>query len=291
MKRMVAMTALSLLALAPILWASDAWAEGDGYAGGSRGARASSSGKPSSGSGSGGWVESNPKSYSSPSAPSLPRPGSNRSWTRSVIKLLLGGLIGSVLLGRASMGGLGLLEVMALAGLTYVAFRYLHDRPPAPVGPPGYAGATSLDGGIGSARRVDPNFDPGRFGETVSHLFLKLQAAWTARDAERAAEVLTPELAAVFQSDCDRMRAEGRINHLEQIAVRAVEVTEAWQEQGQDYVTVRLQASLIDYITDEHDSRMLDGSQAEPVRLDEFWTFVRPVGPNRWKLSAIEQPA
>jgi predicted lipid-binding transport protein (Tim44 family) len=36
---------------------------------------------------------------------------------------------------------------------------------------------------------------------------------------------------------------------------------------------------------------MLDGSQAEPVRLDELWTFVRPVGPNRWKLSAIEQPA
>ena len=72
---------------------------------------------------------------------------------------------------------------------------------------------------------------------------------------------------------------------------RAVEVTEAWQEQGRDYVTVRLQVSLIDYITDERGTRMLDGSQAEPVRLDEFWTFVRGVGPNRWKLSAIEQPA
>lgn len=290
MKRMVAMTLLGLLALVPLLWASDAWAAGDGYTGGSRGARASSSGKPSSGSR--GWGESSAKSYSSPSSPSLPRPGSHHSgWTGSLVKLLLGGLIGSILLGRASMGGIGLLEIIALAGLTCVAFRYLHDRRPAPVDPPGYAGATSLDRDIGSARRADSSFDPGRFGETVSPLFLKLQAAWTARDAERAAEVLTPELAAVFQSDCDRMRAEGRINHLEQIAVRAVEVTEAWQEQGQDYVTVRLQASLIDYITDEHDSRMLDGSQAEPVRLDELWTFVRPVGPNRWKLSAIEQPA
>jgi predicted lipid-binding transport protein (Tim44 family) len=215
MKRMVAMIALSLLALAPLLWASDGWAAGDGYTGGSRG---------------GGWAEANPKSYSSPSSPSLSGPGSNRSWTRSVVKLLLGGLIGSVLLGRASMGGLGLLEVIVLAVLTYMAFRYLHDRPPAPVGPRGYAGAVSLNGGIGSARRVDPNFDPRHFGETVSHLFLKLQAAWTARDAERAAEILTPELAAVFQIDCDRMRAEGRINHLERIAVRAVEVTEAWQE-------------------------------------------------------------
>jgi len=25
------------------------------------------------------------------------------------------------------------------------------------------------------------------------------------------------------------------------------------------------------------------------VKFEEFWTFVRPVGPNAWRLSAIQQ--
>ncbi|MGH7412379.1 MAG: Tim44 domain-containing protein, partial [Candidatus Methylomirabilis sp.] len=27
----------------------------------------------------------------------------------------------------------------------------------------------------------------------------------------------------------------------------------------------------------------------EPVTFEEFWTFTRPVGPNPWRLSAINQ--
>ena len=85
------------------------------------------------------------------------------------------------------------------------------------------------------------------------------------------------------------MRAERRINRLENVAVRAAEVTEAWQERGQDYVTVHFLASLLDSTTDETGTQVLDGSRTEPVKFEEFWTFVRPVGPNPWRLSAIQQ--
>jgi predicted lipid-binding transport protein (Tim44 family) len=34
---------------------------------------------------------------------------------------------------------------------------------------------------------------------------------------------------------------------------------------------------------------MLLGSRTEPMQCEEYWTFVRPVGPNPWKLSAIQQ--
>jgi predicted lipid-binding transport protein (Tim44 family) len=27
----------------------------------------------------------------------------------------------------------------------------------------------------------------------------------------------------------------------------------------------------------------------EPVKFEEFWTFARPVNPNPWRLSAIQQ--
>jgi predicted lipid-binding transport protein (Tim44 family) len=48
-------------------------------------------------------------------------------------------------------------------------------------------------------------------------------------------------------------------------------------------------ASLVDYTTDESGSRVLDGSRDQPVKFEEYWTFVRPVGNNHWKLSAIQQ--
>jgi predicted lipid-binding transport protein (Tim44 family) len=93
----------------------------------------------------------------------------------------------------------------------------------------------------------------------------------------------------ILQRDCDTLRRERKVNRLENIAVRSTEVTEAWQEAGHDYVTVRFLASLLDYTTDESGATVLEGSRTEPVKFEEYWTFVRPVGPNAFRLSAIQQ--
>jgi len=128
-----------------------------------------------------------------------------------------------------------------------------------------------------------------RFPDTASDIFFRVQAAWMARYMSQASASLTPEMSATLQKDCDRLRGQGRINRLENIAVRSVTVTEAWQESGQDYVTVQFQASLLDYTVDERSGQVVEGSRAEPVKFEEFWTFVRPVGPHAWRLSAIQQ--
>ena len=54
-------------------------------------------------------------------------------------------------------------------------------------------------------------------------------------------------------------------------------------------MTVRFLASLLDYTTDESGATVLEGSRTEPVKFEEYWTFVRPVGPNAFRLSAIQQ--
>jgi predicted lipid-binding transport protein (Tim44 family) len=94
----------------------------------------------------------------------------------------------------------------------------------------------------------------------------------------------------VLQKDCDHLRAERRMNRLENIAIRSVDLTEAWQESGQDFATVRFLANLLDYTTDES-GQVVEGSRVEPVKFEEFWTFTRPVGPSPWRLSAIQQAA
>ena len=145
--------------------------------------------------------------------------------------------------------------------------------------------------GLSHIRQMDPRFDSARFAEPASDIFFRVQAAWMARDMDGVRPVLTEEMAASMQAQCDQLRAQRRVNRLENIAVRAVDLAEAWQERGQDFVSVRFLASLLDFTTDEGGTQVIEGSRTEPVKFEEYWTFTRPVGPGLWRLSAIQQAA
>ncbi len=232
---------------------------------------------------------------------------------------LLGGLIGSMLfggMGHGLFGGIGLMEILLIAGVLYFVYAYMRRRQqPAPASSYGYTppresgtgswqsgstsapsatmdmadGTTDLERGLGHIRQMDHAFDPVRFGDTASDIFFRVQGAWMARDMTPARDLLTPEMYEAMQKDGERLRAERRIDRMENIAVRSVDVTEAWQESGRDYVTVHFLASMLDYTIDERTNEVIKGSRSEPVKFEEYWTFVRPVGPNPWQLSAIQQ--
>ena len=101
---------------------------------------------------------------------------------------------------------------------------------------------------------------------------------------------MTPEFYSTLKADVDQLRREKKINRLENIAVRSVDLVEVWQESGSDYITVRFLASLLDYTVDETTGQLISGSKVDPVKFEEYWTFTRPVGDHPWKLSAIQQP-
>ncbi len=320
MKRFLAIACLVVVAFAPLLLVTDAWARaGGGSSGGSRGSRSySSPARPSQ----------SPASPSRPSTPpsSFQQPQPQRSgWGAGLMGGLagfaLGGLLGSMLfgggmgggMGGGLGGGLGLMEILLIGGGIFLLYRMMKNRQaasqPAPSYGQGYGGSqpqaqpqlqmyqaeavetgpSDLDRGVSHIRQMDSSFDPARFGDPASDMFFRVQAAWMARDMSQASASITPEMAATLQKDCDRLRGQGRINRLDNIAVRSVAVTEAWQENGQDYVTVRFLASLLDYTVDEGSGQVVEGSRTEPVKFEEYWTFVRPVGPNAWRLSAIQQ--
>jgi predicted lipid-binding transport protein (Tim44 family) len=233
--------------------------------------------------------------------------------------LALGGLLGSMLFGGGMGGGLGggigFMEILLIAGGAFLLFRMMRNRRAAPEPAPAYGqgagggqwqsqpqpqaqmyeaqavvtGPSDLDRGVANIRGMDAGFDPVRFSDTASDVFFKVQAAWMNREMSQASAGITPEMADILQKDCDRLRGQGRINRLDNIAVRSVTVTEAWQESGQDYLTVHFLASLLDYTVDERSGQVVEGNRTEPVKFEEFWTFMRPVGPNAWRLSAIQQ--
>ena len=219
--------------------------------------------------------------------------------------------------GYGGLGsGFGLLDILLLAGIAYVIFwvvrrgqrteeatatSYYSRMPAEPHSPaggnvpmaaveePGSFGSQDLERGLGHIRQMDPRFDGAAFREWCSDTFFRIQAAWMHRDLEALRPLLTEEMYEAFREQMEALRAKRQINKLESIAVRSIELTEAWQEQGLDYITVRYLASLLDYAVDETSGKIVEGSDREPAKFEEFWTWVRPVGPNAWRLSAIHQ--
>jgi predicted lipid-binding transport protein (Tim44 family) len=313
MKRSVAIACLAIIALAPVLLVTDAWARaGGGSSGGSRGSRSySSPARPSP-------TPATPSQPTSPPSSVQPQPqrsGWGAGLMGGLAGLALGGLLGSMLFGHGMGGGIGMLEILLIAGGAFLLFRMMRNRQAASQPSYGQAGGgtwqsqpqpqpyqapvaqaqpveigpSDLDRGIANIRQMDAGFDPARLSDIASDIFFKVQAGWMNRDMREAAAVVTPEMSDILQKDCDRLRGQGRVNRLENIAVRSVDVSEAWQESGQDFVTVHFLANLLDYTVDERSGQVVEGNRSEPVKFEEFWTFVRPVGPNPWRLTAIQQ--
>lgn len=298
----------------------DAWARaGGGRSFGSRGFRSYSSpsrnySRPTTPS------QPRPETQSPLAAPAS-SPFGGGGFMRSMAGGLLGGLLGGMLfrsLGFAGFGGMGggfgLMDLVILGGIGLAIYwvvkqrsrpalieaPYQHQRTwSAEREPERYQGAATaqatmvqdgdLDQGVAHIRQMDPGFETGRLREVCTDLFFKVQAAWGNRDLEPIRTILTPEMYTQLGADVMRLKNDRKINRLENIAVRSVELTEAWQEQGQDYVTVRFLANLLDYTVDEGTSQVVDGSRTDPVKFEEYWTVTRPVGPNSWRLTAINQ--
>ena len=316
MKRTVALTSVAMILLSVCVWTSETWARaGGGKSTGSRGSRTSSS--PQSPE-----TTSPSRQAVPPSAVQQPMPqrsGWMSGLTGGIMGFALGGLLGGMLfggLGSGLFGGIGLLEILLIGGLLYFAFAYMRRRQqPTPASPYGYAppqgtetpswqsesmsGATAsmaatesdLERGIRHIRQMDSTFDPVHFTAAASDVFFQVQAAWMGRDTEPIRHLMTPEIYEQMHKECERLRVERHINRLENIAARSTEVTEAWQESGQDFVTVHFLASLLDYTVDEGSNQLVAGSRTEPVKFEEYWTFTRPVGPHPWQLGAIQQAA
>lgn len=309
---------LIVLAVVVTLLASElqAWARaGGGGSFGSRGFRSYSS--PSRNYYRPTTPAQPPAEPRSPYAPPMSQsPGGG--FMRSLAGGMLGGLLGGMLfrsLGFAGFGGMGggfgLMDLVILGAIGFAIYWVVKQRSqPAPTEgpyqrgtwderePERYQGTASqatmvqepdLNQGLAHIRQMDPGFEEGRFREACTDLFFKVQAAWANRDLEPIRTILTPQMSTQLGADVMRLKTEHKINRLDNIAVRSIELTEAWQEQGQDYVTVRFLANLLDYTVDEETSRVVEGSRTDPVKFEEYWTVTRPVGPNPWVLTAINQ--
>lgn len=259
---------------------------------------------------------SQPSQQTAPAPSPFPQQQPSGGFMRNMAGGLLGGMLGGMLFrslgfggGLGGGGGIGLFEIILLAGVGFLIYRFVKNRRQAdssiPYGQSGYPGGTvtpisneysgnqlatgDVNTGLGYIRQMDPSFDERRFNDTAMDIFFKIQGSWMNRDLTPVTGLLTDEMKRIFQGDLDSLLRDKQVNRLENIAVRNVEISEAWQESGQDYITASIYANLLDYTTDDTSGAVVSGSKTEPVKFEEYWTFTRPVGNNPWRLSAINQ--
>ncbi|MBF0191746.1 MAG: Tim44 domain-containing protein [Magnetococcales bacterium] len=145
--------------------------------------------------------------------------------------------------------------------------------------------------GLAQIASMDPQFDEARFLNGAKAAYQQLQGAWSDWSVDRLRPLLTERMWSMIERHAKERQTAGRRDILEKIRFQTAEVTEAWQEAGEDWITVRFQVEMVEYETDV-DGRVLSGDPNRPVMAEEYWTFCRPVGsknPN-WFLSAIQQP-
>jgi predicted lipid-binding transport protein (Tim44 family) len=258
-----------------------------------------------------------PTSPTQPMSPQMPQ--QQPSMWRNLAMGVAGGFLGSLLFSGVSHGmgtggfggsGFGLIEILLLGGLLYFLYSYFKRKRQAESAAATYhqtgtsssmeqktsyapsiqqqGPADDVETGLRHIRQLDASFDENKFSDLCMDNFFKIQGAWINRDMTSVKNVLTEEMFGILQGDADTLKTEKKINKLDNIAVRTVEITEAWQEGGQDFITVRFLANLLDYTVSES-GELLSGSKTEPVKFVEYWTFTRPAGSNKWQLSAINQ--
>ncbi|MEK6710253.1 MAG: Tim44 domain-containing protein [Nitrospinota bacterium] len=164
--------------------------------------------------------------------------------------------------------------------------------PAMPAGPgagPDLRQDPRLEEGLRAIAAADRSFSRENFLLDARRNFMRFQEAWVARDLALVREIVDRDIYEKCQGDLDELRREGRVNRLDDIQILGLGLAEAWQEEGHDFASVRVEASLLDYLAAETTGELLGGSRTEPVRFTEYWTWARKSGPNPWFLSAIEQ--
>ncbi len=255
-----------------------------------------------------------------------PQPSFGRSLLYGIGGGLLGGMIGSMLFGgRGYAGGAGtggggfgfgdIIILLVIAGIIYFVYKkyrarkneemqmsaagagysqsYSYNEPS--LSEPRYETAARQEDpvseGIRHIKEMDSSFDENRFKEAAEDNFFRIQTGWTKRDLSSVRNLLTPQMLNTFQTDINDYLSKKQINRLENIAMRQVEIVDAVQDQGEEYITIKFLASILDYTVDETNNQIISGSSSDPVKFLEYWTFTRKVGDRNWLLAGITQEA
>ncbi|RWX78980.1 hypothetical protein EPK99_10425 [Neorhizobium lilium] len=243
--------------------------------------------------------------------------------------LFLGGLFGMMMGGGfgGMAGMLGMIfQIALIAGLAMLAFRFFGRRQQQAAGPTGRYGADNADqqrnaynaphqnqggfqipkiGGFGlgggsanpqaaAPRQAGPQTDEigitSRDFDQFEKMLQDVQSAYAAEDYSKLRMLTTPEAMSYLAEELGENATNGVKNEVKDVKLLQGDLSEAWRENGQDYATVAMRYSSVDYMKERDSGKVANGDPNQPSETVEVWTFVRKPA-NDWKVSAIQSAA
>ncbi|AYD02053.1 Tim44 domain-containing protein [Neorhizobium sp. NCHU2750] len=159
----------------------------------------------------------------------------------------------------------------------------------------GGASSAGFGGGYQAApRQAGPDTDEigitNRDLSQFEKLLTEIQGAYADEDYAKLRSLTTPEAMSYLAEELGENATNGVKNEVKDVKLLQGDLSEAWRENGQEYATVAMRYSSIDFLRDRNNGKVVDGDPNHETETVEVWTFVRRPA-NDWQLSAIQSAA
>jgi predicted lipid-binding transport protein (Tim44 family) len=233
----------------------------------------------------------------------------------NLIRFLAGGLLAGVL-WSALFGypfssywpdrpsPLGLLDLSVLAVFCYLGYvavkTALHRNhgPPAPscpsflrcrtAAPLTVTVAPEAEPGLRDIAASDPTFALAAFGEFARQVMANLHNAWNQQDLAALTDEVGGEVLDYLRMGLKMMNLREEISRLEDLHLTRLEVTAAGREDDRDFIALKVEGQVMDYILQKSSYKLVSGSLTYPAEVRESWRFERRCYPGSWKLTDIQ---
>ncbi|MDE1157844.1 MAG: Tim44 domain-containing protein [Neorhizobium sp.] len=158
----------------------------------------------------------------------------------------------------------------------------------------GAANAAATGGYNAAPRQAGPETDEigitNRDLDQFEKILTSVQSAYAAEDYAKLRDLTTPEAMSYLAEELGENATKGVKNEVQDVKLLQGDLSEAWRENGQDYATVAMRYSSVDFLRDRKSGAVAEGDPNHASETVEIWTFVRRPA-NDWKVSAIQAAA
>lgn len=96
----------------------------------------------------------------------------------------------------------------------------------------------------------DPLFSAAAVEETIANVYVRMQQAWTAGDFEPMRPYFSNTLFSQFANQLAALTRQGRVNHVDNIAVLEASVRGWYESEGFEYLVMKVRTRITDYTLD-----------------------------------------
>lgn len=131
---------------------------------------------------------------------------------------------------------------------------------------------------IETIRAHDPGFSAEAFKAYAQDCYLRLQEAWEAKDWARVRPLESDRLFAIHEQQLKELIDGKRTNHMDAQCILKTELVSTKLDGQREILVVRLNATLLDYVTDDTTGKLLEGSKTERRNRIYRLEFIRTAG-------------